>query len=122
MEGRNTRIPRAVYFQCIWVLKDIDRLRRLEAADDHREMFAEDEYIFFESDEDVVKNADVFTHAKWKLGCVRRAIEKVPEEYRQTTIDSIVYNLPFSDMAHENTWRKYRRIFIRELAQNLLLI
>ena len=30
--------------------------------------------------------------------------------------------LQIGDIAHENTWRKWRQVFIRELAKNLLLI
>ncbi|MBR0308608.1 MAG: hypothetical protein IJH92_06925 [Mogibacterium sp.] len=121
--GKNKyRVPVAVYHQCMWLVKDMDRLRRLEAVNDHGEISKNDGYIFFVDDEEVIKNNEVIAQAKWKLECVRKAIQEVPGEYRQGTIDCIVYSLPFSDLAHENTWRKWRQVFIRELAKNLLLI
>lgn len=120
MEVNKFRVPKPVYYQCFWTVKDLDRLKRLEAIGNYSGNT--DELVFFVDDEEVIRNAEVLTQAAWKLECIRDAIEKVPEEYRQATIDSIVYNAPFSDIAHENTWRKWRQVFIRELAKNLLLI
>jgi len=120
MSNNKFRVPKAVYYQCVWILKDLDRLRRLEAISKHAG--DSDELVFFVDDEEVIRNAEVLTQATWKLECIRNAIVKVPKEYRQSTLDCIVYNVPFGDMAHENTWRKWRQIFIRELAKNLLLI
>jgi len=113
-------VPKAVYYQCVWTVKDIDRLRRLEAISSYTKN--NDELVFFVDDEQVIRNAEVLTQAAWKLECIRKAIEEVPAEYRQGTLDCLVYNLPFADVAHENTWRRWRQVFIRELAKNLLLI
>lgn len=120
MSRRKMRLPKAVYYQCIWVIKDIDRLRRLEAAANYGHN--DDEFVFFVDDEEVIRDAGVLTQARHKLECVREALEAIPPEYRQNTIDSIVYSIPFDDMAHENTWRKWRQVFVRELAKKLMLI
>lgn len=117
---KKLRVPKAVYYQCIWIIKDLDRLRRLEAAD--RYNHSEDEFVFFVDEEEVIRDAGVLTQARFKLDCVRSALGLVPEEYRQKTLDSIIYGIPFDDMAHENTWRRWRQFFIRELAKNLMLI
>ena len=114
------RLPKAVYYQCIWIVKDIDRLRRLEAAGHFGH--TEEEFVFFVDEEEVIRDSGVLLEARHKLECIREALEKVPSEYRQNTIDSIVYSIPFGDMAHENTWRKWRQIFVRELAKKLMLI
>lgn len=120
MAKNKCRVPKAVYFQCCWIVKDIERLRRLEAIGSYSARA--DEQVYFVDEEQVIRNADVLVQAAWKLECIRKAIAKVPKEYRQTTIDCIVYNVPYADSAHENTWRKWREVFIRELAKNLLLI
>ena len=120
MKNDSYRVPKAVYYQCFWLIKDLDRLRRLEAVANYRGRT--DELVFYVDDDTVIKNAEVLSRAKWKLECVRRALEEVPEEYRQSTIDCISYNVPYGDTAHENTWRKWRQVFIYELAKNLLLI
>lgn len=114
------KMPRAVYYQCIWLVKDIDRLRKFEAVEQY--VSESGNTVFFVDDEEVIRSKDVLLHAGWKLDCIRRALETVPEEYRKNTIESIVYNIPYSDMAHENTWRKWRLAFIRELAKNLKLL
>ncbi len=114
------RLPKPVYYQCVWIIKDMDRLRMLEAADSQAKEHGE--HVFFAEHEEIIKRADVLAHARWKLDCVRRSLEILPHEYRQGTIDSIIYSIPYGDMAHENTWRKWRLRFIRELAKNLMLI
>lgn len=118
--SRKIRVPKPVYYQCVWILKDIERLKRLEAVDNYRS--SKDEFVVFVDEEEVIRNAEVLYQARFKLECIRRALLAVPEDYRQRTIDSIVYGLSFGDMAHENTWRRWRQIFIRELAGNLNLI
>ncbi len=35
MSNNKFRVPKAVYYQCVWILKDLDRLRRLEAISKH---------------------------------------------------------------------------------------
>ena len=120
MTDRKDRVPKQVYFQCFWTVKDMERLKRLEAISNYSQ--GNNEMVFFVDDEDVIRNAEVLKQAAWKLECIRNAITKLPKEYRQATIDSIVYNIPYGDVAHENTWRKWRQVFIRELAKNLLLI
>lgn len=120
MDGRNNKIPKAVYYQCVWIVKDMERLKRLSLAADAG--YIEDELVFFETDEEAVRGGEVLRQAKFKLQCIAKALGSLPEEYRQCTIESIVYGTPFSHLAHENTWRKWRRVFIRELAGRLSLI
>ena len=120
MNDSKYTVPKPVYFQCYWIVKDIERLKRLEAIGSYAKK--SDELVFFVDDQEVIRNSEVLTQAAWKLECIRKAITKVPKEYRQGTIDCLVYNVPYSDIAHENTWRKWRKVFIRELAKNLLLI
>ena len=120
MRKNEYSVPKAVYYQCIWLLKDIDRLRKLEAVSNYAGRG--DELVFFADDEDVIRDTEVLRTAKHNLNCIRKALLKIPEEYRQGTIDSISYNVPYSDMAHENTWRKWKQVLVWELAKNLCLI
>lgn len=113
-------VPKAVYYQCIWIIKDIDRLRRLEAAS---KLEGQDgEPVFFVDEDEMIRDADVLNMAVWKLACIRAALDELPHEYRQHTLDNIVYNIPLSDLAHENTWRRWRSTFIKALAKNLKLV
>ena len=116
----NKKLPKAVYFQCIWVVKDIDRLRRLEAVANVSNGMGDP--VFFVDEDEVIKDAEVLAEGVRKMRCIRDALNEVPKEYRQLTIDNIVYGVPLEDMAHENTWRRWRTVFIKELAKNLKLI
>lgn len=120
MANNKFRVPKAVYYQCFWMIRDIDRLRKLEAVANYAPQ--NDELVFYVDDEDVIRNAEVLTQARHNLECIRKALLEIPEEYRQSTLDCISYNVPYGDMAHENTWRKWRQVLIWELAKNLFLI
>ena len=120
MASNRNKVPKAVYQQCVWIVKDMDRLRGLEAAQNYTDI--DNELIFFVNDEGVIRNSEVLAQAKHKLECIRHALEALPEEYRKPTIESIVYCMNFDHMAHENTWRKWKQVFIKELATNLMLI
>ena len=120
MRKNKYSVPKEVYYQCVWLLKDIDRLRKLEAVSNYAG--SEDELVFFVDDEDVIRDAEVLEKSRWRLSCIRKALLAIPVEYRQGTLDSISYNVPYSDFAHENTWRKWKQVLIWELAKNLFLI
>ena len=64
----------------------------------------------------------VMEQAAWKLACVKEALDVVPEEYRMMLIENIVSGDICCELAHENTWKRWRRIFIKELAYKLNLI
>ena len=120
MAKKRSTVPKAVYHQCIWVIKDIDRLRRLEAASKIEGV--DGEPVFFVDEDEMIRDAAVLNEAVRKLDCIREALEEIPPEYRQHTLDNIMYNIPLSDMAHENTWRRWRATFIKALAKNLKLV
>ncbi|MBR2674503.1 MAG: hypothetical protein IKE52_03490 [Mogibacterium sp.] len=121
MENKEeVRLPKAVYYQCMWIVKDIDRLQRLDAVKNHGRM--ESEYIIYEDENCQSFRDEVLSHAEWELLCIKNALAIVPEEYRIETIEGIVSGSFPRGVAHENTWKKWRRIFIGELAKNLNLI
>ena len=45
MRKNEYSVPKAVYYQCIWLVKDMDRLRKLEAVSNYAAK--EDELVFF---------------------------------------------------------------------------
>jgi hypothetical protein len=98
----------------------MERLEKLAMVVDSG--FDDNEIVFFEVDEDAIENKEVLEQAKFKLGCIQRALEEIPQEYRLGTIASISEGVPFSVIAHDNTWRRWRKIFIRHLASELYLI
>ena len=114
------RLPREVHYQCMWLVKDIERLYRLDAMRRHGRR--DDEIVLFEEENCRSIRDEVMEQAGWKLACVKEALEVVPEEYRIYIIENIVNGDACYEIAHENTWRRWRRIFLKELAYKLKLI
>lgn len=114
------RTPKAVHHQCMWIIRDLDRLYRLDAI--HRHGKRDDELVFFEDENCRLISPAVTEEAARKIACIKKALLAIPEEYRMELLDGIVEGIKPSAVAHENTWKKWRRIFIRELASNLKLI
>lgn len=96
-------IPRSIYFECIWIIRDKKRLERILASNI-------DEY------------GEVERNAYYKLDAIHRAILKIPAEYRGVILKSITYGMNNTNIyIHENTIKKYKREFIYNLAKNLAL-
>ena len=77
--------------------------------------------VFYEDDSCFVC-FDAMEEASWKLSCIKKALLAVPEEYRVDLIDNIAEGASPPVFAHENTWKKWKKVFISELACNLKLI
>lgn len=121
MHKRDTqRIPKAVHHQCMWIVRDIDRLYRLDAI--YRHGKRDDELVFYEDENCRCISYEVTKEAAEKLACIKAALKTVPEEYRIDLLDAIVDGARPTLYAHENTWKKWRRVFIAELAGRLKLI
>lgn len=91
---KNYVLPRAVYYQCVWTVRDMERMEKTAGLDPGET-------------------------AK-RLECIRRALLEVPEEYRSGVLKSIaVRGTNAGDFAHENTWKRWRQRFIFRLAKNL---
>ena len=96
LNGGGETLPKAVYYQCVWTVRDIDRLK-----------------LICEDDE----------YARFRLGAIYKSLEVVPLEYREDVLGSVAYyGKGCSDNAHENTWKRWKKAFITELAFNLKLI
>ena len=96
-------LPREVYYQCVWMIRDMERLEKIamssnyESGQDHR------------IDDAIVK-----------LDCLRRALEEIPDYYRQGVISSVkIRGGGFDDFAHINTWKKWKMRFMHAFAANL---
>lgn len=97
-------IPRSIYFECIWIIRDIKRLEKILTC-------KIDEY------------GEVERNAYYKLDAIHRAILKIPAEYRGVILKSITYGMKNTNIyIHENTIKKYKREFIYQLAKNLALL
>lgn len=122
LEIRNaTRLPREVYYQCIWIVKDLRRIEKLAARLVDRSSFADDEIVLFMDETGGMQRLDVLEEAARKRECIYAALETVPEEYREAIIENIVDLKLYDDNAHSNTYKKWKQRFIYELAGKLNL-
>lgn len=80
------------------------------------------EIVFYADDESRTMRPEVIEESIWRIKCIRAALDTIPEEYRADIIESIYKGELPIEIAHENTWKKWKRKFIRELAINLNLI
>ncbi|MBQ6315338.1 MAG: hypothetical protein IJH90_05755 [Mogibacterium sp.] len=106
------KLPREVYYRCIWLVRDAERLRTVSEPGDHP----------FPDGMDIIVSEAVIRKARGDLAHIDAALNMIPEVYRSGVINNITRGDPFSDLAHPNTWKKWKRIFISELAKELDLI
>lgn len=116
----NGTLPRAVYHQCEWILKDYDRLVQLVArAPDVAA--ADNELVFYAGDSAGLTPKSVIDEAEFKIRSIENALMRLPEEYREAVFEYYVHNSRLPDEAAENTWKKWKRTFIEEVARELNL-
>lgn len=99
-------LPRSVYYQCIWTVRDLDRIHKLAVTE-----------CGIEYDGD-----NIYQAAREREAAINAALDAIPSEYRRGIISNILDRLPYGDEAHENTWKKWKQRFIYELAVNLKLV
>lgn len=96
LNGTGDTLPKAVYYQCVWTVRDLDRL---------------------------ISRAPHDEYARARLDAVYRALEVVPYEFRNDVLGSIAcYGRGYEDNAHENTYKRWKKVYIAELAEQLHLI
>lgn len=116
----NGTLPRAVYHQCEWILRDYDRLVQVVARTPDIDA-AENEIVFYAGDSAGLTPKSVIDEAKFKIRSIECALESLPEEYREAVFEYYVHERRLPDEAAENTWKKWKRTFIEELARELNL-
>lgn len=129
--GRDIKLPRAVYYRCLWTVRDMARLEQIEellrigAEQDAAGSFGS--HTDFSGDDMSDGPVQLITdetaaHAAFDLGCIRRALLKIPQDYRENLLDNIINKTPYGDFAHPNTWKRWKLVFMYELARELRLI
>lgn len=116
----NVTLPRAVYHQCEWILRDYDRLVQMVARVPQIDASA-NEVVFFAGDSAGLTPKSVIDEAESKIRSIENALETLPEEYREAVFEYYVHGNRLPDEAAENTWKKWKRAFIEELARGLNL-
>ncbi len=117
--GSSIKLPREVYFRCVWIVRDCRRLSKLASFLDENAVFAWKEGET--ADTSIISEAAA-RNAAHELECIAKALESIPAVYREGLLDNIIEKKPFSDFAHPNTWKRWKLVFLHELARELDLI
>lgn len=124
---RDFVLPQTVYRQALYAVKDLSRLR-------HKLKYLEESAYVLEghdmkmaickgrlSDNTAKKAIDVAS-VKMRIRAIEEAFLRVPEAYRESLENKLVYDIPFGDDHCINTWKKWQQVLIYHVAVNLRLL
>lgn len=114
-------LPAPVYHQCIWMIRDMPRMQRElnESRVDTGLILTEDTLRY---DEMSLHEELSIQEIEFRLECVSKALDVVPEELRDGMLNSIINRgSGYESLAHENTWKYWKQRFIFTLARMLRL-
>lgn len=57
-----------------------------------------------------------------ELRGIERAINTIPEEYRQSVLNNIQHNIRFPDYADYKTWKTWKRLLVQRVGENLNML
>ena len=131
--ARELSLPREVYYRCLWTVRDAARLALTARAAGNisEDAFGSGIMRIVRLKEQTKKGSDepavlvseeTAMQAMHDLRCIERAIDSIPDDYREGIIDNIMLKRDYPDFAHPNTWKKWRLAFLSELARELHLI
>lgn len=126
--GEDIRLPREVYYRCLWTVRDHARLEKLASVLDAGSETVSAADLLPGTEADEADDICVFIsdaaaeHAAEELKCIHSALQRIPEVYREGIFDNIVSKTPYDDFAHPNTWKRWKLVFLYELAKELRLI
>lgn len=119
------KLPKAVYYRCLWTVRDAERLETLASVlESGQDAYSGGESVSSctEKTDSVLVSDGAARHAAFELECIARALAQIPEVYRNSLLDNIHRKTPFPDFAHPNTWKRWKLVFLYELAKELCLI
>ena len=117
------KIPQDVYYRCIWLVRGRRRLQDLaEMSDDTLQASVSASEMEDDHSDAAIVSEAVIRQAERDLESISNALERIPGAYREGILSNIADKEPFGDMAHPNTWKKWKQEFIYQLAKQLHLI
>lgn len=123
-------LPQPVYRQALWAVKDMARLlSKLEEMKQNAYTVGERDYLFpcISKDEgrvcDVtaIKAVDI-AFLSQRIEAIEKAFEFIPPKYRDGIRQKLMYDIPYSDSFHHNTWKKWQQVYIYNVAVNLHIL
>lgn len=116
-------LPKAVYYQALYAVRDYDRLRAEYDDILHASAAPPDGLPHGSgSGQPVMDKAIRLNAISAKLTAIERALSCIPPEYRRGVLDNVRYQAPYPYVACYRTWSTYRRRFLFGVAKNLRLL
>lgn len=124
---KNHVLPQPVYRQALWAVKDLLRLKS-RLSELRRESYVPGERNLLQPCMgygtgyvcDVTGNrAAEIANLSWRIDAIVSAFDTVPEKYRKGIENKLVYDVPYNDDFHPNTWKKWQQVFLYYVAKNL---
>lgn len=120
VNGQENRImPRTVYNQCLWIVRDYERLKLI--CDNSSEAMLREDAFFYADDKNGLLSGPVINEARARVIAIEESLELIPVEYRKGVYENVANNVRFSDLASANTWKKWKKRFLYNIASKLNL-
>lgn len=116
-------LPKAVYYQALYAVRDYDRLRAEYDDILHASAAPPDGLPHGSgSGQPVADKAIRLNAISTKLTAIERALNGIPPEYRRGVLDNVRYGAPYPYTASYPTWSRWRRRFLWLAAKYLRLL
>lgn len=96
------QLPHNVYMQCLYLIRDYDRLRKMLHS--------------------VAVNESQTKVIELRCEAIEQALVVVPPEYHSGVLDNIMYGCGYPIDASHTTYGNWRRRFIYQLAVNMKML
>lgn len=115
------KMPKAVRQQCVWLVKDYERLQSLAKRGIENSRFGPYEIVLYADEKEGLIPSGVVENAMHKVRCIDLAMEDIPLEYRKGIISNIMHQRKYDSDANLKTWEDWKEKFLNNLAKKLEL-
>lgn len=121
---KNNLLSHNVYMQCLYKVRDYDRLKIEYQELVHASNQPSDgQPKGNQTGNPTERKAYRLIAIHKELEAIERALLCIPEEYRTGIMNNICYQIPYNlQFTHYNTWGRQRRKFLEEIAKKTYLI
>lgn len=127
--AKGLKLPDTVYRQAVWAARDLPRLRKklseleeerdtLYAADPSRERLSRNGSVF----DMTGKKAAELAQLSQRVRAMEAAFEITPDKYQQGIRDYLCLGEAYPETFHRNTWKRWQKVVIYQLAVNLKIL
>ena len=126
---KGLKLPDTVYWQALWAARDLPRLHEkltemeeacdaLYAADPSRQRVMQSGCIH-----DVTgRKAAELAQLSQRVQAMEEAFGTTPDKYQQGIRDYLCLGVPYPETFHRNTWKRWQKIVVYQLALNLKIL